>query len=110
MKLQPVCYTILLFITICEPFDYNLIKHFQEFKNIQTLLILTCETTSKSITFLNNYVQNYSSWMNILDISKKQDISKVNFEHFFMRLSNAHIVVCSLNCNQSISFLMKFRN
>lgn len=102
MKLQLVCFTVFLNIKTAEPFSYHLIKHFQEYKDIQTLLIVTCETTPKYMMNINNYVKNYNTWINILDLS--QDISEMNFETFFERLSNTHIVVCSLKCNQSIPF------
>lgn len=102
-----MCFTFFVFITTTNPFNINLIKNIQKFKNIQTLLIVTCENTPKSITFITKDLQNDGSWINILDISNNTDISQVDFEKFFIRLSSTHIVVCSLKCNQSIRLLNK---
>lgn len=106
MKLQVAGLIFLLSIATSNSFNYHLMKSEQIFKNIKTLLILTCETTPKSFMHTTKKLQSDgSTWINIMDISNGTDIFKVNFESFFVRLSGSHIVVCSLMCHQSSRLL-----
>lgn len=97
--------TFLLPITTSNSINFDLVKSVQTFKNIKTLLIVTCETTAKSIVQATKHFQSNGTWINILNVSNKSATSDVNFESFFVRHSCAHIVVYSLTCHQSIRFL-----
>lgn len=97
--------TFLMSMTSSNSFNFDLVKSVQTFKNIKTLLMLTCETTPKSIVHATRNLQSDSTWTNVLDVSNKTYIAQVNLEKFFIRQSCTHIVVFSLTCHQSIRFL-----
>lgn len=99
MKLPAVCITLFSLITNCHSFyDYRLTKSVLDHKNIKTLLILLCETT----THLIDNHRNDDTWISTVDISNE---TEVNFEKFLIRLSSTHLVVSSLMCYQSVKVL-----
>lgn len=102
---QVAGFIFLLSITTSTSFNYQLIKSVQIFKNIKTLLLVTCGTTPKSFMHRVKYLQSDDTWIHTMDISNGTDISDVNIERFFIRLSCTHIVVYSLMCHQSVQFL-----
>lgn len=100
MQSQVLCVVFVVVLNKSNAFNHQLIKDYQKFKNLRTTLILTCETAPDIVALVKDLqYDGDGTWINLLDISNETDISQVDYNKFFVRLSYAHNVVCSLKCS-----------
>ncbi|KAJ6647072.1 Ionotropic receptor 75a [Pseudolycoriella hygida] len=92
-------------ICICSQ-STSLVKDYLTYNNLNTVLLIPCrnEPTVDSIRNLRT-LQEYGGWTNVRDIADES--LTTDSDKFFVRLSNAHCVVVSLDCNETIEFLSK---
>lgn len=102
MKMKAtIIFTLLLLIVYpTYSFNYNLINDVMQWKNLSTILLITCDLQSPfNMNESIDYLQSNDIWINHYDISSKQDVLDLNYQHFFVRLSGTYLVAIDLECN-----------
>lgn len=96
--------SFLLSISKSDTFNYPFIIDYLQWKNLDVILFVTCERKGW-INKTVGYIQNNSIWINHYDISNDKDVSKIDYERYFVRLGYPLLVVVNFECNYTENFL-----